>query len=101
MVTCSNLADNALRLGTMKVGQNICGMADRVRGLGKKNLAASSRQGRHVPCGGCGVAPSYGAAGGALTKARHAISRLVALTEPSPDAKLHPGRAWKALFVGV
>src|SRR6185437_7766974 len=36
---------------------------------------------------------AYGDAGGALTKARHAISRLVALTEPRPEAKLQPGCA--------
>ena len=35
----------------------------------------------------------YGDAGGALTKARHAISRFVALTEPRPEAKLQPGCA--------
>lgn len=33
------------------------------------------------------------AAGGAWSKARQAISRLVAFTEPKPEAKLQPGWA--------
>ena len=68
----------------------------------QENLAASRRQVNHTRPISMLYKPSRNqGAGGALTKARHAISRLVAFTEPRPEAKLQPGWALNALFVGL